>query len=301
MDDSILNNVKKNLGLAVEYEAFDPDVITHINAAFSILNQLGVGPRDGFMITNNDTAWPDYPIPLNQQLLVKTYVYLKVKVLFDPPATSFHLSAAQDQIKEYEWRLNCFREVALVTVPLPSNLNFYGSNDTFVASWGYTPKVEIINIFHRVVGTTAWVMLAVPNTTSYTGEQVIATHIDEGVQYEIYIQATAEGFEPVESEHTFIIGGAAPGPQPLDPPNNAAVTPVSGQMLISWDNTENVQFVLIFFKVVGDPDFDVNSWGIDQHAVAQDSDVDVDYEYYLVSTADGFEPGESDHFFVTGI
>ena len=113
MEESILISTKKILGLDATYTPFDLDVITHINAAFSILNQLGVGPVDGFFIEDETAKWDDFLVPLNQISLVKTYVYLKVRVLFDPPGTSFLLEAANNQIKEYEWRLNVFREVEL--------------------------------------------------------------------------------------------------------------------------------------------------------------------------------------------
>jgi hypothetical protein len=114
MEESILTSTKKILGLEADYTPFDLDVITHINAAFSILNQLGVGPVDGFSIDDNSTSWNDYDVPQNQLHLVKTYVFLKVRVLFDPPGTSFLLESANNQIKEYEWRLNTFREGELV-------------------------------------------------------------------------------------------------------------------------------------------------------------------------------------------
>ena len=113
MEESILNSTKKILGLADDYTEFDLDVITHINAAFSILDQLGVGPVDGFFIEDETSIWADYGLPANQLHLVKTYVYLKVRILFDPPATSYLIEAANNQIKEYEWRLNSFREWAL--------------------------------------------------------------------------------------------------------------------------------------------------------------------------------------------
>lgn len=114
MEESILLSTKKILGLDPDYTPFDLDVITHINTAFSILNQLGVGPVDGFGISDETTLWIDYPVPLNQLQMVKTYVYLKVRVLFDPPQTSFLLESANTQIKEYEWRLNTFREDELI-------------------------------------------------------------------------------------------------------------------------------------------------------------------------------------------
>ncbi len=113
MEESILTSTKKILGLQEDYEVFDLDVITQINAAFSLLNQLGVGPSDGFSIEDSEAVWADYDIPSNQLHLVKTYIWLKVRVNFDPPGTSFLLESANNQIKEYEWRLNVFREVEL--------------------------------------------------------------------------------------------------------------------------------------------------------------------------------------------
>jgi len=113
MEESILDSTKKILGLEATYTPFDLDVITHINAAFSILNQLGVGPEEGFSILDNQAVWADFVVPTNQLHLVKTYVYLKVRILFDPPSTSFLLDTYNNQIKEYEWRLSTFREVAL--------------------------------------------------------------------------------------------------------------------------------------------------------------------------------------------
>jgi hypothetical protein len=110
MEESILKSTKKILGLDADYTPFDLDVITHINAAFSILNQLGVGPVEGFMIEDDTSVWGDFVVPLNQSNLVKTYVYLKTRILFDPPATSYLIEATNQQIKEYEWRLNIFRE-----------------------------------------------------------------------------------------------------------------------------------------------------------------------------------------------
>jgi hypothetical protein len=114
MADSILNSTKKILGLDAAYTPFDLDVITHINAAFSILNQLGVGPIEGFAIEGPEETWEDYPVPMNQLTLVRTYVFLKTRMLFDPPTTSFLIEATNNQIKEYEWRLNVFREEEII-------------------------------------------------------------------------------------------------------------------------------------------------------------------------------------------
>lgn len=113
MEESILISTKKILGLDASYTPFDLDVITHINAAFSLLNQLGVGPLEGFFISDDTAVWADFIVPQEQLHLVKTYIFLKARVLFDPPGTSFLLESANNQIKEYEWRLNTFREVEL--------------------------------------------------------------------------------------------------------------------------------------------------------------------------------------------
>ena len=110
MEESILKSTKKILGLEDEYTPFDLDIITHINAAFSLLNQLGVGQAEGFSIEDDTAEWSEFIVPANQLHLVKTYIYLKVRVVFDPPGTSFLLEASNNQIKEYEWRLNVFRE-----------------------------------------------------------------------------------------------------------------------------------------------------------------------------------------------
>lgn len=110
MDDSILNSVKKILGIAPDYDAFDTDVIVHINSVFSTLNQLGLGPDEGFMIEDDSAVWEDFLLNDMRLNSVKTYVYLRVRVLFDPPTTGFTLTALQEQIKELEWRLNLFRE-----------------------------------------------------------------------------------------------------------------------------------------------------------------------------------------------
>ena len=113
MDTSILNSTKKILGLPAEDESFDLDVITAINSAFSTLSDLGVGPADGFVIEDDEPTWDEYDIvtaPQVQLGQVKTYVYLSVRLIFDPPQTSFALGALKEQILEHQWRLNNRRE-----------------------------------------------------------------------------------------------------------------------------------------------------------------------------------------------
>lgn len=110
METSILISTKKILGIAEDYTVFDLDIITHINSAFSTLTQLGVGPIDGFMIEDETAVWTDFIADDIQYNAVKTYVFLRVRLLFDPPATSYLIAAFNDQIKELEWRLNTHRE-----------------------------------------------------------------------------------------------------------------------------------------------------------------------------------------------
>lgn len=106
MDDSILVTIKKMLGLTDNYTPYDMDVIVLINAAFMTLHQLHVGPSEGFSIKDYTSRWGDFivnPVMLNA---VQEYVYMKVKMVFDPPGNSFVMEALKQQCQEIEWRLN---------------------------------------------------------------------------------------------------------------------------------------------------------------------------------------------------
>lgn len=105
MEQSILNTIKKMLGLDESYTAFDTDIIVHINSAFFTLNQIGVGPPGGFEISGKDDIWESFLEGRKDLNSVKTYIYLKVRVLFDPPETSHAREAFIKQSQEYEWRL----------------------------------------------------------------------------------------------------------------------------------------------------------------------------------------------------
>lgn len=113
LEDSILNSTKQILGISSDYTAFDLDILTHINATFSDIEMLGVGPDGGFMIEDATTKWSDLNVPQNQKNTIMSLLYLKVKLLFDPPSTSFHLDAMQKQIEQMEWKLNVAREALL--------------------------------------------------------------------------------------------------------------------------------------------------------------------------------------------
>lgn len=103
--ESILTSIKKLLGIMEEYEHFDADLIMHINSVFMILAQMGVGPSEGFRIEDELATWEDF-LPENSNMeSVKSYVHLKVKLLFDPPASSAVMESMNRMIKEFEWRL----------------------------------------------------------------------------------------------------------------------------------------------------------------------------------------------------
>ncbi len=106
MNESILINIKKLLGLPEEYTTYDTDVILCINSVFSILYQLGVGPDSGFKINDDSAEWSDFIGDTNKLEDVKTYVFLKTKLMFDPPTAGPMIDAIKTQISELEWRIN---------------------------------------------------------------------------------------------------------------------------------------------------------------------------------------------------
>lgn len=106
--ESILTSIKKLLGVPEEYKQFDDDIIMHINTVFLNLTQLGVGPNEGFSIEDASAYWDDFvDVTSNAQLqAIKSYIYLKVKLLFDPPLSSAVIESTNRMIAELEWRLN---------------------------------------------------------------------------------------------------------------------------------------------------------------------------------------------------
>lgn len=102
---SILNDVKQMLGVEADYDAFDTDIIININSVFMVLNQLGVGPKECFSIKDELATWESFTQGKIDIEATKTYVYLRTRLLFDPPANSFTISALDNQAKELGWRL----------------------------------------------------------------------------------------------------------------------------------------------------------------------------------------------------
>lgn len=103
--ESILTSIKKLLGITEDYEHFDGELIIHINSVFATLNQLGVGPESGFTIRDKSSVWSDFIANDKTLEFVKTFVYLKVRLLFDPPQSSAVIEAINRQASEYEWRI----------------------------------------------------------------------------------------------------------------------------------------------------------------------------------------------------
>lgn len=106
--ESILTSIKLLLGITEEYEHYDPQIILHINSVFNTqLKQLGVGPEKGFRIEDKEATWDDYITETDDLTFegVKTYVYAKVKLIFDPPSSATHIQALKEIINEFEYRL----------------------------------------------------------------------------------------------------------------------------------------------------------------------------------------------------
>ena len=113
--DSILTSIKKLLGIEESYTHFDTDVIIGINTAISILTQIGVGPVNGFSITDKTSVWSDFISDMSKLELVKSYVHLKVKLLFDPPTSSAVIEVNNRQLSELEWRISILVDPVEVT------------------------------------------------------------------------------------------------------------------------------------------------------------------------------------------
>lgn len=129
MEQSILTSTKKVLGIAKEYTAFDEDILMNINTAFSTLTQLGVGPVEGFAIEDDTATWDSLLEGDPRYNNVKSFVHLRVRLLFDPPATSFAIAAIEKQLEELTWRINVQRELDLyVGVVLAPVIEVDGGN-----------------------------------------------------------------------------------------------------------------------------------------------------------------------------
>lgn len=130
--ESILISIKKLLGITEEYDHFDPDIIMHINSVLMTLNQLGVGPSEGLFIEDDTTTWIDLVSDNTKLEAVKSYIYLKVKLLFDPPLNSAVIEAMNRNISELEWRLNISAET---TTRREEEIQNGEYDDIYISPW----------------------------------------------------------------------------------------------------------------------------------------------------------------------
>ena len=105
IEESILETIKKMLGITYDYEQFDVDIIIHINSAFATLAQIGSGMKEEYTITDRYNVWSEYTEDIKILDMVKTYIYLKTRLIFDPPASSMVAEAIKSTIKELEFRI----------------------------------------------------------------------------------------------------------------------------------------------------------------------------------------------------
>lgn len=122
--ESILTSIKKLLGIEENYEHFDQDIIIHINSTLMILTQLGVGPSKGFMIYDKNSLWSDFIANDAEIEAVKTYTYLKVKLLFDPPLSSSVIESINRSISELEWRINIIVDTGIAEDSVNSVIDY---------------------------------------------------------------------------------------------------------------------------------------------------------------------------------
>ena len=106
MVESILDSIKELLGISSDDISFDKELAIHINSALMIVNQLGVGPTSGYSIVDKNNLWAEFTLGRIDLEAIKTDIYLRVRLVFDPPQNSFLVSAIKDQIQEYDWRIS---------------------------------------------------------------------------------------------------------------------------------------------------------------------------------------------------
>lgn len=113
VNDSILTSIKKLIGPDYDYGPFDKDLVMHINSGFMILNQIGLGPSTPFHISGDEEKWSDFMSDVDRYLSVVDWMYIRCRLIFDPPASSFVATALKEQQQELEWRLNVMAETPM--------------------------------------------------------------------------------------------------------------------------------------------------------------------------------------------
>lgn len=117
MEESILKSIRVSLGIEADDSTFDTELISHINGALMVVNQLGVGPNDGFKISSHEQTWKSFIGERKDLELVKTVVYLRTKLVFDPPQNAFLVTAMEKQLAEYDWRIELNHIPMSTTIP----------------------------------------------------------------------------------------------------------------------------------------------------------------------------------------
>lgn len=115
--DSILESVKKALGIGPELTAFDLDIVMHINTVFTTLHQLGVG-EPGFTVEDKEATWDQFYNQTHNLHAIRTYVYMRVRIIFDPPVSAYGIQSLENACKELEWRLNHEVEMVIPNAPV---------------------------------------------------------------------------------------------------------------------------------------------------------------------------------------
>lgn len=226
MSASILTSTKKILGIAESYTAFDADIATHINTAFSTLTQLGVGPAEGFMIEDETAVWDDFLKMADdmQYTAIKSYVYLRARLLFDPPTTSFMIAAFDDQRKELEWRLNVHREETAWVDPNPPSL----VTDPVISS--ISPASAPLTTLDLSIQVKGFNLLKV----DYPADPAIAriTCLSNGVTYDGGF--TASDDTDGTAQFAGMQSGAGPGPSKFGIYSSNGVTLLTNEVDFQW-------------------------------------------------------------------
>lgn len=218
--ESILDTTKKLLGMDPEFVAFDVDVMTHTNTAFGILRQLGVGPTEPFMIKDNTATWGDFSSDMDRLQGVKSYVYTFVRLLFDPPATSFGLTAVKELRNEMEWRLNVEGESINPPTP-PSDVD--GQLD-----FAFAPKVVYLSYAPELAPDAA------AGNVFYlelTGPSIIHPPLNGMDGQHITIELTSNGY-PVTWDDGWDWGSY--GPPQLTPDKTDIISSVFRETFAEW-------------------------------------------------------------------
>ena len=234
--ESVLTSIKKMLGITEEYEHFDSDIIMHINSVFMILTQLGVGPPSGFSIRDKTSTWKEFISDETKLQLVKSYMHMKVKLLFDPPLSSAVIASMEKMIAEAEWRLNVAAE---------TDIEKSEDHESYDGEYKITPKAfdsQTLDTENKILERNI-VITEVPYYEDYKVTFINTTNLGDtlyGVTPEEYDLSTRSNKFP-----TVIYDGriAISTEEIFDPCTTK--TKVSVMPIVSFDKADEVFFATI--------------------------------------------------------